>query len=322
MPMRKIIAIVVNYRTPHLACECIESLVKDDSEAHTFVVDNDSGDDSLVILRDYVNSKQLNNRVTVVSSPRNGGFAYGCNYGVKAALSAGVLPKYYLFLNPDAQIKKGVCKILEHAFSELPKYGILGATVLDQHGVVQKTAHSFFTPLTELLDGARLNFLNTLFQKNDTGVPIDTGVRACDWVSGACFAVRPDVADQLELFDEKYFLYFEEVDFCFRAHKIGWKVAQIQDAVAIHREGSSTGITRNVRRPSYWFNSRRRFFLKNYGVISLLAADLLWCLGRMSWRFRKVLGLGKSFDQNDPPHFMRDLVFGDLRRLLFPKASS
>jgi N-acetylglucosaminyl-diphospho-decaprenol L-rhamnosyltransferase len=320
--MRKIVAIVVNYRTPHLACECIDSLFQDDSEALIFVVDNDSGDGSLAILRDYVNSKQLAARVSVVPADRNGGFAYGCNFGVKAALSLGVLPKYYLFLNPDAKIKRGVCQIFERAFSDLPRHGILGATVLDQHGAVQKTAHSFFTPLTELLDGARLNSLNALFQRNEMSEPIGVGIRGCDWVSGACFAVRPNVADQLDLFDEDYFLYFEEVDFCFRAKKIGWKVAQIQDAVAIHREGSSTGITQNVRRPSYWFNSRRRYFLKSYGAISLLAADLLWCVGRLSWRFRKALGLGRNFDQNDPPYYMRDLVLGDLRRLLFPRTSA
>jgi N-acetylglucosaminyl-diphospho-decaprenol L-rhamnosyltransferase len=320
--MRKIVAIVVNYRTPHLACECIESLVQDDHDALVFVVDNDSGDDSVAILHDYVNSERLTKKVTIVASPHNGGFAYGCNLGVKTAFFAGILPKYYLFLNPDAQIKKGVCQIFESAFSELPHHGILGATVLDQSGVVQKTAHSFFTPVTELLDGARLDFLNTLFRGGFAALPTRPGVLSCDWVSGACFAVRPEVIDQLELFDESYFLYFEEVDFCFRAHKIGWKVAQIQDAVAIHLEGSSTGITRNIRRPTYWFNSRRRFFLKNYGVISLLAADLLWCFGRMSWRSRKALGLGRSFEQNDPPHYMRDLVLGDTQSLLLSRTGT
>jgi N-acetylglucosaminyl-diphospho-decaprenol L-rhamnosyltransferase len=311
--MKQIVAVIVNYKTPLLACRSVISILQDPADAHVYVVDNKSEDGSLEILSRFVNDERIESKVTIVSAPKNGGFAYGCNLGVKSALADSRVPGFFLFLNPDAQIREGTCKTFSSGFADFPTVGIFGASVVNEAEVMQTTAHSFPSPTTEMLEGVRLGIFDRFFKVDHSRRANLTPPGICDWVSGACFAVRTEVLQRLNFLDEGYFLYFEEVDLCFRAKKDGWKVALASGAVALHLEGASTGITQNKRRPSYWFDSRRRFFLKNYGIGSLVLADVLFCLGRLTWRLRKKLSLGRNFSQSDPPFFLRDLLSGDLR---------
>jgi hypothetical protein len=122
--------------------------------------------------------------------------------------------------------------------------------------------------------------------------------------------------------DENYFLYFEDVDFCRRTINAGWQCWYVPESVVLHLEGASTGIrTRAKRRAGYWYDSRRRFFIKHYGVAGLVAADILWFIGRLTYLLRKVLHIGvKSNQNNDPKWFMFDLLWGDLRATLSGRA--
>ena len=132
----------------------------------------------------------------------------------------------------------------------------------------------------------------------------------CDWVSGASLLARRQVFEQIGGFDESFFLYFEEVDLCCRARAAGWEVWHLPGTDVVHLEGSTTGISsRSRRRPSYWFESRRRLFVKQGGVTRLLFADLGWSLGRCI-RALKVLVGGMA--RQDPPWFAWDLIVGDL----------
>jgi hypothetical protein len=128
--------------------------------------------------------------------------------------------------------------------------------------------------------------------------------------------VRREVFEQIGLLDEGYFLYFEELDFCERARAAGWEVWHEPRARIVHLEGASTGISQpGRRRPAYWYDSRRRFFLKRYGVRGLIAADVCWAAGRSLLLLRRLLRLGGS-TEGDPLKFSRDLLIGDLRSLL------
>lgn len=146
------------------------------------------------------------------------------------------------------------------------------------------------------------------------------GAERCGWVSGAALCVRGGVLGRVGMMDEGFFLYFEEVDLCRRAVEAGWEVWTAPGARVVHLEGSATGITqRRKRRPKYWFDSRRRYFLKHHGVLGLAAADLMWLIGRGSLRLRAVVGLGKDVEPM-PPRFTRDLLTGDLGAMLRPGA--
>jgi GT2 family glycosyltransferase len=90
-----------------------------------------------------------------------------------------------------------------------------------------------------------------------------------DWVTGAAMMIRKEVLSEVGLLDDGYFLYFDEVDFCFRARQAGWPAYYVPDSVVTHLQAQATGITddrKDKRRyPDYWFDSRRRFFVKNRG---------------------------------------------------------
>jgi GT2 family glycosyltransferase len=129
--------------------------------------------------------------------------------------------------------------------------------------------------------------------------------------------VRRQALDAVGPFDEEFFLYFEEVDFCARARRLGWTCWYVPDARVVHYEGASTGIrVPGRRRPAYWFASRRRFFVKRYGIRGLLAADLLWAIGRLSLVVRRLLRLGgRAGVADEPARLSGDLLLGDLRAL-------
>jgi GT2 family glycosyltransferase len=131
-------------------------------------------------------------------------------------------------------------------------------------------------------------------------------------------AIRREVLDAIGPFDEGFFLYYEEVDFCRRAREAGWSCWLAAEARVIHLEGAATGIrAARQRLPPYWFASRRRFFVKAYGIGGLLLADLLWALGRASLVLRRAVGLGGRGNQPyEPIRMASDLLLGDLRAAL------
>lgn len=308
--------VIVNYRTPELALTAIGSVIGNgESVVKIIVVDNASGDHSREVLEGAILQRQWQTLVTLINAPRNGGFAYGCNLGATEACRH-TPPDFVIFLNPDAELSANAINEFAHAFVENKSLGIVGATVRSPDGSIQSAPHRFPGIRTELTNGARLGILDRVL----LGPPAydnNSNLVYCDWVSGACLAVRTEVWLALKGMDEKYFLYFEEVDFCWRAKKAQWKIAVTSRATAIHSEGASTGITSVARRrPPYWFASRRRFFVVHYGRFGLFAADLCWSIGRLSWRLRRLLSLGAKDHATDPPQLMRDILIGDCLFLL------
>jgi GT2 family glycosyltransferase len=120
--------------------------------------------------------------------------------------------------------------------------------------------------------------------------------------------------------DEGFFLYFEEVDFFFRAAQSGWQTWYVPESVVMHIEGVSTGIKSSKRRPSYWYDSRRRYYLKHYGISSLILADLLWTFGRSTFFIRRLLNLGAQGEMRDPKFYTYDILWGDVKAILTGKA--
>ena len=118
--------------------------------------------------------------------------------------------------------------------------------------------------------------------------------------------VRREVFDDIGILDEGYFTYCEDVDFCFNANKAGWSVWYVPSSRVIHLIGQSTGITvkKPKRWPSYAFEARRRYFLKNRGRLIAALADLGQILGLSLWRLRVLLGEPDS----TPPFFLRDSI--------------
>jgi GT2 family glycosyltransferase len=198
-----------------------------------------------------------------------------------------------------------------------PNVGIAGSLLENAEGGVECSAHRKHSPLGELDAGARLGSLSRLLSRYNVSPTPRSQAHPCDWVSGASMMVRRAVLEQIRLIDEGYFLYFEEADFCWRAKDAGWEIWYVPESRVMHLEGVSTGIRASAkRRAGYWYDSRRRFFVKHYGVIGLATADMLWAFGRITLLFRRLFGLGGGSGGEDPACFMYDLLWGDLKSFL------
>ena len=313
--------VIVNYRTADLAIDCLRALSTQAADLlgnRFVVVDNDSGDGSVEKLTAAIEREGWSSWVEVMPLARNGGFAFGNNASIRKALASAHLPDYVMLLNPDTVIRPGAVKALVDFMDTHPSAGIAGSQLENADGNVDCSAHTFPSPLSELDGGARLGVLSRLLHRYAVSSPPKAVAHSCDWVSGASMIIRRRVFEDIGLMDENYFLYFEEVDFCRRAHLADWECWYVPESRVMHLEGASTGIrVAEKRRAKYWYDSRRRFFTKHYGITGLVAADALWFIGRFSFLLRRSLRIGaRSRENNDPAWFMFDLLWGDLRAIL------
>ena len=312
--------IIVNYRTPDLVVNCLRSLV-DQIEAlsggRVLVIDNASDDGSLATLTSAIESEGWEEWASVVPLDRNGGFAFGNNAGIRMAIASPLGCDYLLLLNPDTLAHPKAIQALITFMDIHPEVGIAGSHLENADGGEECSAHRFHSPLSELTEGARLDVLNRILKNYLVTAPIKKDAHICDWVSGASMMIRRAVFEDIGLLDEDYFLYFEEQDFCRRTILAGWQIWYVPASKIMHIEGAATGIQQVVRRrPAYWYNSRRRYFTKYYGISGLVLADLLWTIGRLTYLIRRRLGLGAQGKGSDPKWFMLDILWGDLRAVL------
>jgi GT2 family glycosyltransferase len=307
----RVLVSVVNYRSADLVCRMLPDLILqiDKSTDRIVIVDNQSPDDSFKILNDFVNSFNLNEYVEVVLADKNGGFSYGNNLAIKTAVEQyKTNPTYVWLLNPDTKLLENALLNLFNFFDDHPKAGILGSRLEGEDGELQGSAFRFHTVKSELLSGLRLGITDKLFSKylvSPKEIPSEPAM--VDWVAGASMLIRHSVIEDIGLMDERYFLYFEETDFCLQALNLGWEAWYVPSSRIIHYVGQSTGVVSGDslrrRRPKYWFQSRQYYFLKNHGFIYTILADLSW--GGM-FTVHKVLDLIRLRFHNDPIYMWRD----------------
>lgn len=318
--------VIVNYRTAGLVVDCLRSLseqVGDLGEGWVAIIDNASGDGSVGMIAAAIAREGWSSWAAVTPLDRNGGFAFGSNVGIRAALAAAQRPDYVLLLNPDTVVRPGALRALVDFMDAHPHAGIAGSRLENVDGEVDCSAHRAPSPLGELTGSARLGPVSRLLHRYVVSPPVSDHAHECDWVSGASLIVRDKVLEEIGPMDEGYFLYFEEVDYCCQARAAGWSVWYVPESRVLHLEGAATGIRVGARRRAgYWYDSRRRFFIRHYGLAGLVLADLLWTLGRLSFLLRGALGLRSGGTDLDPKWFMLDLLWGDLRALLSGKAQA
>lgn len=318
--------IVVNYRTADLVIDSLRSLsgqIVDLKGGQVVVVDNASGDGSVEKLGGAIDHAGWAAWANIMPMDRNGGFAFGNNAGIRAALAAPRPPDYILLLNPDTVARPAAIEALISFMDVHPEVGIAGSRLQNRGGGFDCTAHNVPSPLGELDGGARLGILSRVLHRYVVTPPMRDLEHQCDWVSGASMVVRRQVFHEIGMLDEGYFLYFEEADFCCRAKTAGWQVWYVPQSVVLHLQGASTGIrSTKVRLAEYWYGSRLRFFIKHYGIGGLVLADILWTVGRATYLIRRALQLGAQKEAQEPKWYTFDLLWCDFRAILNGQASA
>ncbi|HEY9693948.1 MAG TPA: glycosyltransferase family 2 protein [Oculatellaceae cyanobacterium] len=308
----QLLVVIVNYRTPSLTIDCLRSLVdevKSLSGIDVVVADNASGDESVEQIAEAIATENWDSWASLMPLQCNGGFAFGNNAVIRPALNSPNPPPYFLLLNPDTIVYPGALQALMDFMDKNPEVGMAGSRLEDLDGTPQESAFRFPTVFSELDSGLRLGVVSKLLSKWMIAPPISAQPCKTDWVAGASMIVRREVFEAVGLLDEEYFMYYEEMDFCLQANKHGWSCWYVPESRVVHLVGQSSGVTDNKRppkrRPQYWFDSRQRYFLKNYGWLYTALADAFWTFGFALWTLRRGVQ-GKP--DRDPPKFLSDFL--------------
>jgi len=307
-----LLVVVLNYKTAALTIDCLRSLA-DEIDAipgsRVVVTDNASGDGSVEKIASAISENHWHDWVELMPLEQNGGFAFGNNAAIRPVLASAVSCPYVLLLNPDTVVRPGALKSLLTFMNEHPEAGIAGSRLEDLDGSPQHSAFRFPSVISELDFGLRLGFVSKLLSRWSGVPPIADDPHETNWVAGASMIVRREVFEAIGLLDENYFMYFEEVDFCLRAHRAGWPCWYVPQSHVVHFVGQSSGVTDSKRppkrMPTYWFDSRRRYFLKNHGWLFTALADAAWLSGFTLWRWRRVL---QRKPDTDHPNFWSDFL--------------
>jgi hypothetical protein len=311
-PRARVLVVTVNYRTPELVLRCLGSLEPERqalADLRAIVVDNASGDGSAELIPAGIARHGWRAWVDFLESPSNLGFGAGNNLVLRRALAEPCPPDYFLLLNPDAAVDRGAVAALVSFLAANPRAGIAGPRTEVGRGNLRGSAFRFPGILNSLDEGLRFGPLTRVLSRWQLAPEPRAEPHPTDWLSGGCLLIRREVLEEIGLFDEGYFLYFEEVDLSLRAARAGWESWYVPAASIVHEAGASTGASAGRalerRMPRYWFESRRRYFLRNRGRLVCLAADLAWTLGNALWNVRRVLARAP---RRDPVGFWSDFV--------------
>lgn len=218
---RQIGVAIVSYNTAPLLRRCLQT-VSADATGIVVVVDNASTDGSAELVR-----KEFPN-VTLVAASEN------CGYGTAANVAIKMLDTpHVLLLNADTIVPVGAADALAAYLEAHPSVAVAGPRLVREDGVYERSAHRFPTPLYLLLQESGLRRLVGRLRTEDDST-------RADWLLGAALAIRREAFESAGGFDERYFLYQEEVDLCWRLGKLGWEVHFAPVATIVHTGGAST----------------------------------------------------------------------------------
>ncbi|GGL56361.1 glycosyltransferase [Wenxinia marina] len=299
----RLLTVILNWRTPDMTLKAVAAAraAMTGIAGEIVIVDNDSGDGSEARLREAM-ARQTG--VRVVQSGRNGGFGAGNNAGIAAALAGGDFDLVYV-LNSDAFPAPDAIRALIDHLDAHPEAGFAGSAIIDPGGHTHVTAFRFPSIASEFEGAVRLGPVSRLLRGRQVHLPVPDTARRVDWLAGASLMMRRAVLDEIGLFDEAFFLYFEETDLCLRAARAGWQTHYVPASRVEHIGSVSTGMKAWRRVPEYWFDSRRHYFRKNHGAAYEAAATAAHVAGGALHRLRCLL-TGRR--PADPPHFLRTLM--------------
>ena len=253
--------VIVSWNVHDLLAQALSSLYRHAEHLdplEVIVVDNASQDGSAeMVAREFP-------EVHLIANRDNRGFTGGNNQGLTAASG-----DYVLLLNSDAEVRPGALQALVSYLDEHPDTGMVGPHLLNADGSTQSSRRRFPTLPVLFLESTWLQGLlprSALARYYAQDLP-DTREQDVDWITGAAMLVRREAVDQVGMFDEGYFMYSEELDWCRRFREAGWRIAYTPRSEIIHYGGkSSEQVT--AARHIYFQSSKVRYTRKVHGVLT------------------------------------------------------
>jgi len=309
-----IYAVIVNYRAGQLIEDNLPTLAEQISAHQTksedgaditnsatlppiLIVDNHSENGDAQKLAHFIEEQGLSSTAKLIAHNINGGFGAGNNVALKQILATNNPPPYILFLNPDAKLHNDALIQMHEFLTQNPKAGFVGCAIENEMQERQRSAFRFFSIIGDFENTIRTGPFSRIFKHRIVAPPMQDQAHICDWVSGAVFLARTSTLQDIDIFDEDFFLYFEETDLMRRGKNKGWESWYYPGAKATHLEGFSTGTKGGVQDDyalsDHWFRSRNLYFSKHHSVLKHLAADIAWITGTLLYSLRLTV-TGKS----------------------------
>lgn len=236
----KISVIIVSFNTQKLLKDCLNSIFKKTKgvEIQVIVVDNASSDGSQEMVRKNFP------KVTLIENKKNLGFAAGNNIGIKKAKG-----EHILLLNSDTRLVEDSLTKMVGFMEKNPKIGISSCQLIGENGEIQASGGFFpnlFLVFAWMFFIDDLPFVGKLIRSFHPHAPWYKSKHFQDWVTGAFFLISRNVVDQIGFLDENFFMYVEEMEYCFRAKKKDWQVVFAPITKIIHLGGQSSGTRRAI----------------------------------------------------------------------------
>lgn len=224
-------AIVLNFRSPQQTVKCVQELMKQTiaDRMEILVVDNHSDDDSIGIFRNRLGKFPA---VRILETPDNRGFGEGYDAGIRQARG-----RFVLINNPDKLLERGALECMVRKMKDDPSIGILAPKLLHADGTVRLSARAF----PQLLDViAKRTILGKIFPHRvrhylQLDLPLDE-TRDVEWIAGGCFLTPLQLLRELNGFDPRFFLFFEDIDLCRRVWERGKRVVFFPEARGLDRK--------------------------------------------------------------------------------------
>jgi GT2 family glycosyltransferase len=249
--------VIVNFNSGSYLSEAVRTAQNAGVVQRVIVVDNASSDQSLETLAPH-----RNDNVLIIRNDSNLGFGAACNIGIRAGDAA-----YILLLNPDCQVQDGAIERLISVLRSTPKAGMAGPLLLNTNGSEQAGGRRVIpTPGRAFSRGLGLLHLRRFFPRllpdfAQHEEPLPKNPIEVEAISGACMLVSRAAVDQVGLFDEKYFLHCEDLDWCVRFHQNGYSIVFVPDAKVVHEKGVSSN-SRPFATEYYKHRGMVRFYRK------------------------------------------------------------
>ena len=261
MPQNKVSVCIVTLNASKYLHHCLTLLEQSQGAEveQIIVVDNRSNDNTVKMIHEKHSS------VTLIQNNRNEGYTIPMNRAMKEADG-----EYLLILNPDAFVKPKAVAALANFLDLHPEVGIAGPKVLNVDGTFQKSCRrgvarpwnviSYFTglaarfPDNSKYTGYHLSHLD------------ENILNEVDGVSGSCMMIRRNLIDKIDCFDERFFAYQEDSDYCFRAKAAGWKIYYVPEAEVIHDAGRGGSAAYKYRSLFEWHRSYYLLYKKHFSA--------------------------------------------------------
>ncbi|MDH7480790.1 MAG: glycosyltransferase family 2 protein [Armatimonadota bacterium] len=292
-------AIVLNWRTPELTSQCVESLLTSDFDGvlSIIVVDNNSEDGSVDLLKE-----RFGNRIAVIENKENLGYAGGMNVGISRAMEIGA--KYVFLLNSDIKLDSCALAELYRAAEEHPDGVFFGPRIFD----IGKPDDQWFI-------GGRWDWLQGTIRivrgYANKKLPLDPW--KIEFVNGAAMFARMSCIQNIGMFDERFGLYFEESDLCSRAAKAGYTLWHVPTASVYHQCGASMSkaIDKTSRDIGQYYRTRNRLLWGKKNLVGLRSV-VFWAnvAVRFPLKYLSLLLSGQTSKRRGFEEGFRDFVMG------------